>query len=110
MARKQLSEQMAFPQDTVLVDDEKLALELSGWCKIYDETKPTAQRFQQADREITRRLAQLPAVKGPTCFALSESGPFLYIYTDKVDRAGRPNMKGATRIRKQVAMEREATS
>ena len=109
MARKRLSEQMGFPVNTVPVENESIREELEENARIYDELHDAALRFGKADREIKRLLGMVPDIdpETPITLALSESGPFIHVFTDKVDRAGSPARKGAIRLRKEVALTLE---
>ena len=109
MARKRLSEQMGFPQNTVPVENESIRAELEAAAILYDLTHEAALQFGKADRDIKRLLGMVPDIdpETPVTLALSESGPFIHVFTDKVDRAGSPARKGTMRLRKEVTLTLE---
>ncbi len=109
MGRKRLSEQMGFPENTVPVENASIRAELDAAARVYDELHDSALRFGKADRDIKRLLGMVPDIDPdtPITLALSESGPFIHVYTDTVDRAGSPSRKRQKRLRKEVALTLE---
>ncbi len=108
---KGLSQQMAFPDQVVLVEDEKVRAQLTAAAKAYVKNHQAALAFGKANREIGKLLAFVDIdPETATTLAMSEEGPFIHVYSDTVDRAQSAAVTGAKRIRKEVTLERSAVT